>query len=231
MITIENFKKYLGYAEADIPAVKARGTLTLNRKPGVTGIIPIPSNLIFLSPLGNDYKSATLDNPIEINESQDFVPYFIESRFYQGAKGNYAGTNSPFQINQTVDFTATNAGPISGGKDYIPGALGLLNFEQLAFTDDRLQDALDIGTEIVKQMSGNSDNDLTDNILIREAIYLVAMYRLQNNNTNETSANIEIMTATRFFRDRTFAPLMRQVENLISQSGKRNLDLYFGDIH
>lgn len=234
MINIELFKNFLGYGKPGISAVYARGSLTLNRKTGVAGIISIPPNLTF-SVSGKFYESVTGRNPREINESQDFVPYLVQATF-PGVSGNLSQLNQTFNINQDVDFTATNEGAITGGAEEIAPVAGasLADFEEAGLTDERLQEALDVGTAIVKSMSGNDDADLTDNILIKEAVYLVAMYRLQNNTITEKSTTLgseELSgTVNRFFRDRSFIPLMGQVESLISQSGKRNLTPFFGDI-
>ena len=234
MITIEKFKNYLGFTRKAKPAVPARGTLTLNRKTGVTGIIRVPDNLTF-STSGKFYKSSTESNFRELNQSQSFIPYLVVA-VHGGPSYNLTETNQIFAIDQVVNFTATNESPIVGGLDAIPEMPGInvLDLEQQGWTDDRLQEALDVGTYIVRELAGNSDTDLTDNILIREAIYLMSMYRLQNNQTTEKTTSFGddgLSNATKtFFRDRSFLPLMQQVQSLISQSGKRNLDQYFGDI-
>lgn len=236
MINIENFKKYLGFRIPAKPAVKARGILTLNRRTGVSGIIPIPQGLVF-STSGKFYESGTSQNPIELNESQDFIPYVVQA-VHPGASSNLTALNQYFSIDQgLLRFTATNENVIVGGLDGIPEIPGInpMDSEQIGWSDDRLQEALNIGTYIVRALAGNQDEDFTDHILIIEAIYLCAMYRLQNSQTTEKDAVLSFeglanSSTKTFFRDRTFLPLVQQVQSLISQSGKRNLDQYFGDI-
>lgn len=232
MLSVLNFRKFLGYSIKAQDAVPARGTLTLNRKAGVTGIIQIPRNLTY-STSGKFYKQATSES-LELSESAEFIPIVVEAT-QAGASGNLSELNQTFRLSQNVNVDAVNESPISGGQDAVKEVPGInpLSFEQLGWSDDRLQSALDVGTYMVRALAGNQDADFTDNILIQEAIYLCSMYRLQNHSTTESSSTLSEglnSNSVYLFRHHAFLPLLQQVQSLISQSGKRNLDQFFGDI-
>ena len=229
MVTIENFKKFLGYSYIPQPALqaeKARGTLTLNRKSGITGIIPIPQiNLTFFNS-GNFYRSASPDNPTEIGESQTFVPFVIES-VEMGSEQNISQTNQSFFVNATSDFvgpinfTAINESAITGGQDATKEIIGNKAFV-IPEPDDRLQSCLNIGRQIVKAKIGGevTDTQIDENEVLTECVFLAGAYRLKNTTTEDHIVSLGTEFENRqSFRDRMFAGVFSQIESMIDQSG------------
>ena len=159
---------------------------------------------------------------------------------HAGVDGNIPA-NQNWRVDQSVDFTVSNPNPFSEGAEAIPKRLGLYpssgNLQQ-GIEDSRVQEALDTGKLVVKDMgpikAGITDETLFSNVLIRQATYLVAMYYLENNQVQESSGPTYVIdqssnNARRMFKDRIFLPLMQQVDSLISQSGFRDISYWFDD--
>ena len=109
-MTIDKLNDFLGIGRDGQYAV---GILTLTRKSGIIGIIPIGEEITFNI---NDlfYISATPENPDEIGESQNFVPYAVKAN-NPGTKYNLAVNQTGWQADRLVDFTIQNMGLIAGG--------------------------------------------------------------------------------------------------------------------
>ena len=235
MITIEDFKKFMGWSKAAEDAKKAVGLVVATRSTPVGSLVLIPSNLVFYA--GGQSFIQPLNQRTVINESQNMVEFPLQAR-HAGVAGNIEA-NQNWQVDQSVDFTVTNPNAFSQGAEAVPQRLGLYpssgDFQQ-RMDDDRVQEALDTGKLIVKEIgpikSGTTDETLFGNVLIKQATYLVAMYYLENNQVQESSGPAYNLNQTgnqsrRMFKDRTFLPLMQQVDSLISQSGFRDLDYWF----
>ena len=241
MITIEDFKKFMGWSKAAEDAKKSVGLVILARKnpdPNPGNLVNIPLNLIYFAD-GQSFQQPINSAIRQINESQNMVEVPLQAR-HAGVAGNIPA-NQNWQADQTVGFSVTNPNPFSLGADAVPQRLGLYpssgDFQQ-RMDDTRVQEALDTGRLIIKDM-GPIKSDVTDetlfgNVLIKQATYLVAMYYLENNQVQESSGPTYNLNQTgnqsrRMFKDRTFLPLMQQVDSLISQSGFRDLNYWFNE--
>ena len=226
MVDLINFKAFLGYGQEASPAVRARGTLTATRVDGISGIIPIPTGLLF-SNSGNFYRQATSES-LELSESAEFIPIVVEAT-QAGASGNLSRLNQPFRLSQSVNITVVNENPISGGRDAIAERLPS-RLHILKEPDDRLQTCLNVGKGIIKGMIGShiTDQMLDDNEILTECVFLAASYRLKNTTTDENIANVEVFENRNFFRDRLFLPLFGdQIQSMIDQSGiERDMTAY-----
>ena len=235
MISVEDFKNFLGYQIDAIEAKNSLGLLVLTRTNPTGTVVPIPSDLVYMAS-GQSFVQANRD-VTEINESQLFIEVSVQAR-HAGLASNIEA-DQVWTMDQVVSFTASNPNSFSEGQDAKPEVPGVapMSLDSHGHDDDRLQACINIGKAIVRQLAGDSttgDNELFANPLLKEAVLLVAMYRLQNINTAEVSSSFGdgglSTTVTQLFRDRSFLPLMTQVETLISQSGKRNLSLWFDGI-
>ena len=239
MITIEDFKKFLGWSRPAEDAKKSVGLAILARKnpdPNPGNLVNIPANLIYFAG-GQSFQQPINSAIRQINESQNMIEIPLQAR-RAGSAGNI-GANQNWQTDQTVGFSVTNPNPFSLGADKIPQRLGLYpaigDFRQ-GMDDTRVQEALDTGKAVVKEIGpikeGITDEELFNNVLIRQATYLISMYWLENNQVQESSGPAYNLNQTgnqsrRMFKDRTFLPLMQQVDSLISQSGFRDLNYWF----
>ena len=233
MITIEDFKNFLGYAKAEVEATPAIGTLTLRRKQGVVGVIPVPANIIF-EYNGVFYISFSSDNPSGFTSSQNFIPFAIKAQ-NPGVSGNVEATDQTFTPSETVNFTATNQSPIAGGADKVEGRDGLYPDDLTAIShgqsDSRLQECINTAQSAVLERMGVDQDDFNHPCL-KQAVYLLAMFMLENNTSQDIQfyapyQHQPIANVNKRFKDFVYEPLNQQVENLISQSGRRNLDLFF----
>ena len=191
----------------------------------MTGIIPIPSGLLFETS-GKMYMSGSDQNASEFNESANFLPYLIEAQ-QSGSAGNLDTLNNNFSISQTVNFTAENQSVISGGQDAIKQHQGIGQVQAFNASDDRLNKCLIVGKAIVKARVGSDSDTIFDNELIQEAVLIASAWRLQNSSFDEVTLNVEILDVRRFYRDRTYQAMLLEIEHLITASGLRNLDPYF----
>ena len=110
MVDINKLNDFLGIG---VDGQYAVGVLTLTRKSGKIGIIPIGEEITFNI---NDlfYISATNENPAEIGESQNFVPYAVKAN-NQGTKYNLAVNQTGWQADRLVDFTIQTWEQLPGG--------------------------------------------------------------------------------------------------------------------
>ena len=237
MISLDDFKKFLGWSRPAEDAKKAVGLVVATRSTPVGSLVLIPSNLVFYA--GGQSFIQPLNQRTVINESQNMVEVPLQAR-RAGSAGNIEA-NQNWQVDQSVDFTVTNPNAFSQGAEAVPQRLGLYpssgDFQQ-RMDDTRVQEALDTGKLIVKDL-GPIKSDVTDevlfnNVLIKQAVYLISMYWLENNQVQESSGPAYNLNQTgnqsrRMFKDRTFLPLMQQVDSLISQSGFRDLNYWFNE--
>ena len=231
----------MGWSRPAEDAKKSVGLVILARKnpdPNPGNLVNIPANLIYFAG-GQSFQQPINSAIRQINESQNMVEVPLQAR-RAGSAGNIEA-NQNWQVDQSVDFTVTNPNAFSQGAEAVPQRLGLYpssgDFQQ-RMDDTRVQEALDTGKLIVKDL-GPIKSDVTDevlfnNVLIKQAVYLISMYWLENNQVQESSGPAYNLNQTgnqsrRMFKDRTFLPLMQQVDSLISQSGFRDLNYWFNE--
>ena len=236
MITLDKFKQFLGFGIPGVEAQRAVGLVIVMRTIPLGEIVAIPGDLLFLA--GGQTFVLAGGGRRELNESQSFTEIPLQAQ-HTGPAGNI-GIGQNWTMNQEVDFRTMNHTAFSGGVDEIPDKQGLYphlvqNME--IDIDDRLQECIDLGKKVVRELAGvddsvDDDGSFFNDPCLMEAVYLVGMYRLEQNTTrdrifNAPSSQPGWPELRAMFKDRTFLPLMAQVQSLISQSGKRNISLWF----
>lgn len=163
MVSVQDFRDYMGYFRDPEDAKGSIGLLLLTRTNPTGTVVPIPSDLIYMAS-GQSFNQANRD-VTEINESQLFVEISVQAR-HAGPSGNI-DADQVWTTNQNVNFTATNPNPFSKGQDaklYIHG-IAPLSTEGWAFSNERLQGSLNVGMAVVRQLAGDSttsDNEFFD---------------------------------------------------------------------
>ena len=236
MITIDEFKAFLGYKREGTPASPSTGTLTLTRKSGKTGDIFVFGNVVFRSS-GQSFIPASIHSPTQnaiatIDDGVNFITLNVKAD-KTGPSGNIEA-NQTWIANRDVDYEISNDNAFTGGTDEVPDKPGIYQFNGTTdelFDDDRLQACLNTGMAVVLALMGVDDDDF-ENQLLKEAVFLIAMYRMENNTSQDISyqnspPGIQAPNTTKRFKDHVYGPLLLQVEHLISQSGKRNIELLF----
>ena len=234
MITLDEFKSFLGYFRKGTPASPSQGILTLTRKSGITGDIFVFGNVVFRASGKSFIPSINLQTKNSIATIADGVNFITLD-----VKAENPGTASNLPANQTwianidVDYNITNDDSFSGGVDEVEDKPGIYQWNGTAqenlVADDRLQACLNTGQAVVMELMGVDDEDF-DHQLLKEAVFLIAMYRMENNTSQDISyqgspPGVQAPNTTKRFKDHVYEPLLLQVEHLISQSGKRNIDL------
>lgn len=236
MVTLRDFREFLGFS---IEGSGSRGLITIRRKPPIPQdkkSIDIPKNTRFYS---NNISFYNPERTI-LSESSDFIPLFIVT--------NTKGEDSNLKPNQqwktslpswiTEMITIENTQAFSGGIDELPGqyfgGVGEVNL-----FDNQIQRALDVARlQLAKELGITESNEDTSNFelwlqddpCIREALMMIAMYRLQQNTTQSLNYNVgysrggSFPEQEKYFRHRDFEPLMRQVRGLISH--RRNVSAF-----
>ena len=234
MITIDNFKQFLGWGRPEEEAKPAIGLVILTRSSPTGTVIPILDSLVFYGG-GQSFVQANRET-MEINESQTMVEIPLIAR-NAGLAGNIPASQI-WNVDQSVSFAVSNPNAFSQGAEALPARPGLFPASDTGqgYDDERVQEALDIGKAVVKQI-GPIKSDVTDetlfaNVLIKQAVYLVSMYALENNQVQESTGPLYILQQTagdvrRMFKDRTWLPLLAQVNAYIGQSGFRDVDYWF----
>ena len=122
MISLDDFKKYLGWSQNAVPAKKSIGLVVLTRTNPTGTIIPIPQNLVYFAGGQSFTKTGSIN---EINESQLMVEVTLTAR-HEGEVGNISA-NQMWTVDQNVDFDVTNPTPFSGGAEAIEERSGLVS--------------------------------------------------------------------------------------------------------
>ena len=161
-----------------------------------------------------------------ISESAVFAPVTVQAQ-NAGAQYNIQPSQN-WASPQLGGVTVQNAIPFSNGSDDIPERKGLYPQRQKGVgpTDTQLQRALDVSHQVIRGMIGLKDTeDFPDDSRTREAVFLLSMYRLENNLTQEAIFAKPTLHATspqetRYFRANVYRHLMNQVAGLISHLTK-----------
>lgn len=236
MITLDEFKAFLGYRRPGTPASPATGTLTLTRKSGITGDVFVFGNVVFRAS-GQSFIPASVMSPTQnpvakIRDGINFITLNVKAD-QTGPSGNIEASQT-WITNLDVDYEVSNDNAFIGGADEVADKPGIYQFngttEELV-ADDRLQACLNTGQAAVMALMGVDDEDF-DHQLLKEAVFLIAMYRLENNTSQDIAyqnspPGVQAPNTQKRFKDHVYGPLLLQVEHLISQSGKRNIELLF----
>ena len=224
-MTIDKLNDFLGVG---IDGKRAVGVLTLTRKSGITGIIPIEEGITFRN---SDlfYESAFAnvkdENPAEISESQNFVPYAIRA-IEEGSKYNLELREPGWQADRQVDFTILNEGAIAGGVDPV-GASPFWN--HMRISDTEKQDVIDTSKAFILKLIGQEalpDKPEIDRAVLLYCNFLV--YESQGMTESTFRAGEELSHAKRPLADFAYQALLSKIQNLLS--GHRDISKYFTNV-
>ena len=214
MVDLEKLNLFLGEGRA---GQKALGILTLTRKSGQTGVIEIPSYIVFAS-LGRFFQSGAVDNPENMNESQNFVPYAVISK-QEGSKNNMPALQ-PWTVDIDVGFTVKNEAPITGGLDEIKRGF----FNPVNRSVEIKQNAINVAKPFIQKLLGTSE--LPDNPEIDQAVLIYCAFLLNQNSFLEASYGRDDVTyGKKWINDFSYKAMLMQINNLLS--GHRDLTKYF----
>ena len=225
MVDIAKLNDFLGTGKDGQRAV---GVLTLTRKAGITGIIPIEEGIGF-NIRDLYYVSAFVnmrdENPREIGESQSFIPYAVKA-FNEGSKYNLGANQSGWQADRQVDFTIQNMGAIAGGVDPV-GASPF--WCHMRISDAEKQDVIDTSKAFILKLLGVEA--LPDLPEIDRAVLLYCnflLYESQGMTESTFRAGEELSHAKRPLADFAYKALISKIQNLLS--GHRDISKYFTNI-
>lgn len=218
MISIDDFRRFLGFSTRDTPGQKAVGILKVSRADqSSTNIINIPAQEWSAQGTGKTFDST--ESRI-INQSQKHIEIGIQARLVGASYNLAAGQNWGIMDGILV----TNENPISGGKDVIKGQAGMFpDNADLGPADSRLQACIDLGKDFARRIIGLKPTEDLDetNILIRECVFLIGMFRLQQNTSQGYSVPIPSgqpvsKQSEVYFRHQIYQPLIRQCQGILS---------------
>jgi len=219
MITPNDFKQWLGYSLPGSPGTEAVGLLQITKASGRENqSFSIPKDSIFSA------KGLQFKNPEawQVSESRsDPLDIAVRSESV-GVAGNLPSGqhwNSPVS-----GLLVTNPAAFSLGADPIPDTPGLYPSDQkLEPSDSLLQLHIDTAIMMVRDIIGLLDTETipSDDPRVKQAIFLLAMYRLENNSSQQKGRNVpdEFETnpqVTSYFRAKVYEPLLMQVRGLVS---------------
>lgn len=224
---ISDFADWYGLGREGVPASPARGIAVFTKNPPSNQIIRVSAGAVASTAGGQSYRVIA---DFELNESETFQPAAIEALTAGGAG------NAP--ANQTWSFgvagvAVTNPNPISGGADAIAERKGIYPQRQkgLGPSDTRIKGALAVATATCRSMMGLADDadfPFAD-VRVKEAAFLIALYRIENISTQEVSFPRPSLNATSpqiraWFRAALHKPLMAQAAALLRH--KTNIPLH-----
>lgn len=220
MITVDNFSSFLGLGKAPSPAKKAVGLITVTQLNPSTSL-DIQQDTQFIHVSGAKFRSTEL---VTISESQSFGIVALQAE-EGGVLGNIpAGDNSDW-TSQIPSIEIQNQNPFTGGVDEQATIKGLYpNRGQFAgYSPEMLERALNVSKAVVRGLIGLQPDEELDETDVRvcEGVYLLAMYRLQNNWSQVLEYPLKSQDEasplqTKRFMDRLYNPLLKQVIGLIS---------------
>lgn len=220
MITIKDFSDFLGLGREKTPGMKASGILVVTKTVSLDRVLNIPKSTRFDSESGYKYFT-TEDNTI--SESATFLPVAVVSQ--SPGQAYNIPANQVWTSPQIGGVSVANPQAFTGGQDSLPEIKGIYPQRQKGIgpSDNQLQRCIDVAVAVIRGMIGLSPKDdfpYTDS-RVREAVFLLALYRLENNQIQETRFQKPSLHATspeesRYFRANVYKPLMGQVSGLIS---------------
>lgn len=214
-LNIDEFSQFLGLGREAVPASQAIGVLTARPVQAVrTAPIDIPQGSVFNTE-SLIFESLALAS---LSESATFVPITAQCKT-PGIIGNIAAGQT--WSSNVAGLTISNESAFAGGAEAVPERLGIYPQRQrgLGPTPESLQRALDVGQAVIKQML--DVETLPDDPRVRESVFLISMYRLENTGSQEVtfqkpSQHATSPTERRWFRSAVYAPLMGQVGRLLA---------------
>ena len=223
-ISVADFAVFLGYGIKGHPGEKASGIIVVTKTVRVDQPLTIPANTRFDSSSG--HKFFTTQQNI-ISESASFLPI--------GVVAQNAGADANIPAGQTWaspslgGVSVANPQPFFGGENPVADEPGLYPQRQknLGPKDVELRRALDVGTALIRSMIGLKEGESVpfDDVRVREAIFLVSMYRLESNLIQERRFSAPSLHASagevvKYFRQSLYKPVMQQATDLISHVRK-----------
>ena len=229
MFSRENFAIWLGLGRDPIPATPATGVLRVDKTGSLIGkSLTIPKDHEFIHPDG--FKFEVID-AITLSESHNYTGVAVVADTPGEAFNVSPETGWSTGI---TNLTAENRQAFTGGAEAIAGRTGLYPQRQkgLGPSNEALDMSLEVGQELCRDIVGYEDvSDLpTDDRRVQFAVFLVALYYLENNLIQEKDFTVPTMASssprqTSYFRWRTHGPLMQQVCGLLSHLTKFDLHI------
>lgn len=220
MITVLEFRQWLGYAFGGSPGRKAVGLLRFTKRAGF-------ENMAFTIEKGQTFsaggfKFETVEG-WQISESRtDPLEIAVQSVLLT-ARANIPA-NANWDSEPIIGLAKTNDSAFTLGRDVVESKPGTFpDSEELGPQDSILEFHLNAAKKVCWADMALSPDDTfpEEDERVREAVYLLAMYRLENNTTQGRSttapeAQIPDIQQQIYFRAKVYGPLMQQVRRLLS---------------
>ena len=218
MITPTTFRQWAGFSYGGSVGARAVGLLQITKASGRENqAFSIPKDSIFSA------RGLQFSNPEswQISESRS-DPLDISVRAVSvGLAGNLAigqQWNSPVS-----GILATNPAAFTLGADPQKQKVGIFPIGQdLTITDEKLQLHLDTAISICRSIIGLGQLEVfpEDDPRVKQAVFLLAMYRLENNHTQQRETSFGDsdlpLREQSYFRAKVYEPLLMQVRGLLS---------------
>lgn len=217
MLSISEFKSFMGYSTGGSEGSPAYGILVITKADSSDqSSYDFPADGQW-SPSGSGLNFYNPDR-WTLSESARHIEIGVQSKTRSSRYNIEANLQWPPQQGIVI----TNPAAFTQGADPTPASPGL--YPGLKSPPDvRLQSAIDTGKGICSNMMGLKEGDdfPDDDPLVKEAVFLLGAYKLQNTHFQQlvapvSSASPTAPMTTVLFRDRTFKPLMNQVFQLLS---------------
>ena len=174
-ISLLNFKDYCNLRLSETPATRSSGIVTVRRTDVQSQtIIPIPINTVFSVSTGQSFENP---ERAELNESQSFIPLFLQS-VATGTSQNIPATsdwNTPIAGISLSNTNAFTSGQAAG--DYNSNLTGVVNSFSVP-SDFILQLMLDQSQKICMGIIGNP-SQTPDTPTFQAGVYFLGRYYLE----------------------------------------------------
>ena len=183
-ISLLNFKDYCNLRLSETPATRSGGVVTVRRTDVQSQtIIPIPIHTVFSVSTGQSFQNLEI---AELNQSQSFIPLFLQS-VATGTSQNIPATsewNTPI-----AGITLSNSDNFTGGQDAVHDSnlIGIVNSFNVP-SDFILQLMLDQSQKICMGIIGNP-SQTPDTPTFQAGVYFLGRYYLETR--SKTGVQIE----------------------------------------
>lgn len=210
MVSVLNFKRFMGYKVDPQDAKKSVGVLTITKNPPGSNIISIPKDTVFSTPT----KTFQSIEDANISESNTFIPLAVQSVLSGASENIPAGQLWSSGI---AGITIENSQPFSGGEDAVIESSSWKVFGDVR-DESELQKSLDAA--IIGVKTKLSLPDLIDNVAVDRAVYLLATFYFQNNTIQEKSVSVQgddlSIETNHYYRERIFQAIQVEIDSLIA---------------
>ena len=224
MYSITDFESFLGLGSDKIPGSKAVGIVVVTQTVSPDTSLTLPKNTRFDSSEGLKFFST---EEFTISESASFLPVTLQAQ-NNGSRYNIPA-NSGWSSPQIGGVSLSNPQPFSNGVDEKAEIRGFYPQRQRGIgpKPEQLQRVLILSVAFIRGMLGllPSESFDYDDVRIKEAVFMLAMYRLQNTTTQELvfskpTLHATSPTETRYFRERIYPALKMQIGHLLAHKYK-----------